>query len=242
MATPVRTRPISSPGRVGHHAMTAAAAMPNASAGTMMRRRPSLSERLPKRYRLAPAPTTMQAKASVTMGELSPSRTAYSGHSGVGTVPNACNDTKAAVTSQKPMLCGTTRLRALIVDNLRGAAAIVECSAIGGSPVLTVFLTGSSASTPPVRTPMPVRRQRAQMPFICLADGVVQICCNSGVERRWPMELRQLRHFLALAEERSITRAARRELIVQSGLSNSIQALERELGTPLSVRATRPRR
>jgi hypothetical protein len=73
----------------------------------------------------------MQAKASVTMVELSLSRTAYSGHSGVGTVPNACNDTKAAVTSQKPMLCGTTRLGALIVDNLRGAAAIVGCSAIG---------------------------------------------------------------------------------------------------------------
>jgi DNA-binding transcriptional LysR family regulator len=54
------------------------------------------------------------------------------------------------------------------------------------------------------------------------------------------MELRQLRHFLALVEERSITRAARRELIVQSGLSNSVQALERELGTPLYVRGTRP--
>ena len=54
------------------------------------------------------------------------------------------------------------------------------------------------------------------------------------------MELRQLRHFLALVEERSITRAAKRELIVQSGLSNSIQALERELGTSLYVRGTRP--
>jgi DNA-binding transcriptional LysR family regulator len=54
------------------------------------------------------------------------------------------------------------------------------------------------------------------------------------------VELRQLRHFLALAEERSITRAAKRELIVQSGLSNSLQALERELGTPLYVRGTRP--
>jgi DNA-binding transcriptional LysR family regulator len=49
------------------------------------------------------------------------------------------------------------------------------------------------------------------------------------------MELRQLRHFLALVEERSITRAAKRELIVQSGLSNSLQALERELGTPASA-------
>src|SRR6201993_225927 len=58
--------------------------------------------------------------------------------------------------------------------------------------------------------------------------------------RRGPVELRQLRHFLALVEERGITRAARRELIVQSGLSNSIQALERELGTPLYIRGTRP--
>jgi DNA-binding transcriptional LysR family regulator len=54
------------------------------------------------------------------------------------------------------------------------------------------------------------------------------------------MELRQLRHFLALVEERSITLAAKRELIVQSGLSNSIQALERELGAPLYLRGTRP--
>jgi DNA-binding transcriptional LysR family regulator len=54
------------------------------------------------------------------------------------------------------------------------------------------------------------------------------------------VELRQLRHFLALVEERSITRAAKRELIVQSGLSNSLQALERELGTPLYLRGTRP--
>jgi DNA-binding transcriptional LysR family regulator len=60
------------------------------------------------------------------------------------------------------------------------------------------------------------------------------------VWRRWPVELRQLRHFLALAEERSITRAANRELIVQSGLSNSLHALERELGTPLYIRGTRP--
>jgi len=54
------------------------------------------------------------------------------------------------------------------------------------------------------------------------------------------MELRQLRHFLALAEEGSVTGAARRELIVQSGLSNSLQALEQDLGTELYLRGTRP--
>ncbi|MDQ1570587.1 MAG: hypothetical protein QOF79_1261 [Actinomycetota bacterium] len=54
------------------------------------------------------------------------------------------------------------------------------------------------------------------------------------------MELRQLRHFLALAEEQNFTRAAQREHIVQSGLSNSIHALERELESPLYVRGSRP--
>ncbi|MCO8277724.1 LysR family transcriptional regulator [Actinoplanes sp. TRM 88003] len=54
------------------------------------------------------------------------------------------------------------------------------------------------------------------------------------------MELRQLRHFIALAEERSFTRAASRELIVQSGLSSSIRGLEREVGAPLVRRGTRP--
>jgi len=54
------------------------------------------------------------------------------------------------------------------------------------------------------------------------------------------MELRQLRHFLALASEGSFTRAATRETIVQSGLSSSITALERDLGVLLYVRNTRP--
>ncbi|MDL9949009.1 LysR family transcriptional regulator [Gordonia sp. ABSL11-1] len=56
------------------------------------------------------------------------------------------------------------------------------------------------------------------------------------------MEIRQLRHFLALAEEGTFTRAARRELIVQSGLSSSIRALEKDLGVDLYVKGTRPLR
>jgi Transcriptional regulator len=53
------------------------------------------------------------------------------------------------------------------------------------------------------------------------------------------MELRQVEHFIAVAEERSFTRAAQRSHIVQSGLSASIRALERELGADLFIRGTR---
>src|ERR1700758_5007693 len=53
------------------------------------------------------------------------------------------------------------------------------------------------------------------------------------------MELRHLEHFVAVAEEGHFNRAAARCHIVRSGLSASIRALERELGTRLFVRTTR---
>ncbi len=53
------------------------------------------------------------------------------------------------------------------------------------------------------------------------------------------MELRQLAHFLAVAEERHFTRAAQRVHLTQSSLSSSIRSLERELGAELFVRSTR---
>ncbi|MFJ3135739.1 LysR family transcriptional regulator [Streptomyces sp. NPDC102359] len=52
-------------------------------------------------------------------------------------------------------------------------------------------------------------------------------------------ELRQLRYFLVLAEERSFTRAARRLMIAQQSLSQQISALERMLGARLFDRGGR---
>lgn len=53
------------------------------------------------------------------------------------------------------------------------------------------------------------------------------------------MELRHLRHFVALAEEEHFGRAAERVFVVQQALSNSIRNLEEEVGVPLVLRTTR---
>ena len=53
------------------------------------------------------------------------------------------------------------------------------------------------------------------------------------------MELRELRYFLAVAREQSITRAAEHLYIAQPSLSKQMQNLEKEIGRPLFVRGSR---
>lgn len=149
--TPFRILPAISPGRSRHTISTTDATMPTSSAGTMMRRRPSRSDKCPSPRKAAAAPTTIEAYATVTVVAPKWSRASYNGHSGVGAVPKAISTVKATATNQKPVVCEARRRTGARGGRSAGAGAGIRwIGSSGASAVGRLSGVGTAGrGTPP---------------------------------------------------------------------------------------------
>ena len=62
---------------------------------------------------------------------------------------------------------------------------------------------------------------------------------KNGIERDFDMDIRKLRYFIVIAEEKQLTRAAQRLHMAQPPLSRQLSLLEQELSVNLFERNSR---
>src|SRR5690606_25403364 len=103
-------------------------------------------------------------------------------------------------------------------------------------PIIVAVRAAATAQKPDGRPARrsPTKTRLSGEPTFCRTD-----CFDRHDRYHRSLELRQLEHFVAVADERHFTRAAAKVHLAQSSLSGSIAALERELGTELLVRSSR---
>ena len=77
-------------------------------------------------------------------------------------------------------------------------------------------------------------KKRTTLTNLAVASAAPDSSLTRG--SRSPMEMHQIRYFLALCEKRSFTRAAKSCGVSQPSLTNGIKALEEELGGDLFTR------
>src|SRR6266508_5571634 len=99
---------------------------------------------------------------------------------------------------------------------------------------------GSASDEGPGRSrAQPIRRRKAPLcepPHRQRPLSMAGSQASAMIPRGGPMQMHQIRYFLALCQEHNFTRAARRCGVSQPSLTNAIIGLERELGGALFQR------